>query len=246
MTTLFDPPPIEVPETIDPNKDYHAELVGDGKKYKDDAALARAKAESDAFIKRLENETKALRDALTKAENEVKTRTSLDDFLQKVSQAQNEPPATRSNPDNHADQTVLSEEKITQIVESRLSAKEKASIANSNLRIVTEGLQQALGPNYVQALEAKTQELGLDKETLDNLAKTAPKAFFALIGITAEQKQSIFRQPESSVRSPQSTAGVKNAKYYENLRKTLPASEYWSPRLQNEIFESRKTLGEDF
>ena len=42
--------------TIDPEKDYTAELVGEGKKFKDNKELARSKVESDLFISHLQKE----------------------------------------------------------------------------------------------------------------------------------------------------------------------------------------------
>lgn len=245
MTDLFDPNKlIETTETVDETKDYLAELVGEGKKFADANALAKGKAQSDLFVKRLEAENKQMRDELARQAAELKTRTSLDEFLQKVKEQKE----TGNTPDNQNDQTVLNEEKISQLIETRLTAKEQAAIATANLKTVQEGLVKAYGANYLPNLEARTQELGLSKETLDNLAKTAPKAFFALLGINPDQsKKSVFEAPRGTVNPPHDTHGVtKNYKYYNELRKKLPPDQYWSPAVQNEMFEMAKKMGDEF
>lgn len=247
MTTVFDPNTlIEQIETIDPNKDYHSELVGEGKKFADDAALARAKAESDLFIKRLQDENKKVRDELARQAAELKTRTSLDEFLQKVKDGQTAPTGG-SNPDTKPDQTILNEEKITEIIESRLTAKERTARESANVREVQEGLTKALGGNYVDVLNQKVEELGLDKDTLDALAKRSPKAFFAVLGVTVPAQKTIFNAPNGSVNTPPGhSTGTRNYKYYNELKKKLPADQYYSPAIQNEMFENARKLGDDF
>lgn len=250
MTTLFDPNTlIETPKTVDPNKDYYAELVGEGKPYKDNIAAGRALAEKDLFISRLEAETKAMRDELAKTTSELKTRTSLDEFLEKVKAAQTkEPIETRSSSNNQVDQTVLSEEKIAEIVETRLTAKEHQAQEARNVQTVQEGLVKAFGNDYVPQLVKKASELGVSNEFLDNLAKTAPRVFFATLGIAPDTKpdRTIFNAPNSTVTGHQSGGNIKNESYYRALRKKLPPGEYWSPAIQNEKFEMATKLGQDF
>lgn len=247
--TLFDPNKlVETVETIDDSKDYLTEYVGTGKKFADASALAKAKAQSDLFIKRMETENKAMRDELTRLSGELKTRTSLDEFLEKVRSAQKEPTVTTSNQDNQANEPVLNEEKIAELIETRLTAKERALQASTNLRAVQEGLIKAYGQDYVPVLSKRAQDLGVDKAFLDNLAQTAPKAFFAALGITLENKQSsIFAPPNTVTSSPSSTnSGAKNEKYYQALRKKLSPAEYYAPAIQNEKFEMAKKLGDSF
>lgn len=242
MTDSIFNDPTDFP-TIDPEKDYYAELVGEGKKYKDNLAAGRAIAEKDLFIERLKAETQALREETARQTAELKTRTSLDEFLEKV---KNQP--ARSNvEDPPATQPVaLNEEKITEIVKSHLTAKELADRQIANINTVTEGLKKAFGPNYVKSLEEKTEELGLSKEFLDDLAKKSPKAFFTALGI-ASQTHSVFTPPDSTVNvSGRSQGIVKNYAYYKELKKKLTPAEYYSPALQNEMYEQAKKLGDQF
>lgn len=244
MTTLFDPNDlIETVKTVDPDKDYYSELVGEGKKFTDNLALARAKAESDLFIERLQNENKKVRDALTKSQSELSTRTSLDEFLQKVKDAQTTPIRQDTPPDN----PVLDEDKIAQLIESRLTAKERANLEAGNIRAAQEGLIKAFGQDYVPTLNEKAQELGVSSEFLDNLAKTAPKAFFATLGINPNEQKTIFTPPPNTVIPGRgSNTQAKNYKHYADQRKKLPPEKYYSPEFQNEMFESAKKLGAAF
>lgn len=241
MTTLFDQTTVP---TIDPNKDYYAELVGEGKTYKDNLAAGRAIAEKDLFIERLKAETAAMRDELTKAGNEIKTRTSLDEFLNKVKEAQTSQ-TTRSTENNQGSEpAALTEDKIADIIEQRLKAKDTNDRQNTNIQVVQEGLKKVFGPNFISVLEEKTQELGVTKEFLDNLARTAPKAFFSTLGINPTESRSVFA-PESTISS-KVTGAVKNYAYYQELKKKIGSAEFYSPRVQNEMFEQAKKLGDAF
>src|SRR5688500_15910791 len=78
---------------FDQDKDYFSELVGEDKKFKTPADLARAKAESDAFIERLKQENSGLR-------NELKTRTTMEDFMKTIKESR----PTEQPVDNQAQQ----------------------------------------------------------------------------------------------------------------------------------------------
>jgi len=52
-------PPAE--PLFDPNKNYYEDLVGQDKKFKDNETLAKAKVQSDIFIKHLERQQDELR-----------------------------------------------------------------------------------------------------------------------------------------------------------------------------------------
>lgn len=237
---VFDPT-ASVP-TIDPNKDYYSEYVGEGKKYKDNLAAGRAIAEKDIHIDKVQNEAKALREALTEAERELKTRTSLDEFLSKVKDE-----GTRSKEPNHGSEpATVSEDKINEIITARLTASEKQRVESQNVSVVQSGLAKVFGSNYVPTLEAKAQELGVGKEFLENLAKTSPKAFFNAIGVNPEQSKSVFNAPQGTVNVPLGNSDIKNYAYYQALKKKIPASEYYSAKIQNEMFAQARKLGDEF
>jgi len=232
--------------TIDPNKNYYIELVGEGKKYADEAALARSRVEADAFIERLKSENSGLR-------NELKTRSTLEEVLDKM----NNPPShsnasSSNNQQSESGETALKPEDIARLVDERVVQREQDRRATENLNSVKQLLAQAYGSDYAQKLHDEASSLGLSKEYVNNLAATAPKALFRLLGIdentTQKTNNDLFTPPTSQVRNFPSSSGngsEKTMKHYEALRKSNP-SQYWSPATQNQMHKDAARLGERF
>lgn len=234
---------------VDPNKDWVSEYVGEGKKFKDVSDLARGKAHSDAFIHRLQKEQEELR-------KELNTRIKLEEFMDRMN-SQNSSGANQStqtdgqgNQSNGTASNATSTPDIEQLIEERLAQREAEARAKQNLEISRQKLQEALGQDYQAELEARTESLGLSKEFVANLAKTQPKALFALLGIDGSQKKNddIFAAPRGSVNTSglgQNVNNEKNWAHYEKIRKQNPAV-YWSTQVQNEIHRQAAKLGERF
>src|SRR2546426_10450626 len=82
MTNLLDN--TDLPPEVDPNKDYLAELVGDGKKFKTSQDLARGKFEADQYIEVLKRRQDEMRADYLKISEESKTRATLDDLVKRL------------------------------------------------------------------------------------------------------------------------------------------------------------------
>ena len=235
---------------VDPNKNWLEEYVGEGKKFKDVADLAKGKANSDAFITRLQQETEGLR-------KELNTRIKLEEFMDRMN-SQNSSGANQATQTagqgNQTDGTASSATStpdIERLIEERLAQKAAELIEKQNLEASRNKLQEVFGKDYQADLERRTNELGLSKEFVGNLAKTQPKALFALLGLDVQQQSrrndDIFA-PKSSMNTSglgQSQTSEKNWAYFEKMRKQNPAS-YWSPQVQNEIHRNAERLGERF
>jgi hypothetical protein len=251
MTDLFDAP---TPGNYDASKNYLEELVGDGKKFKTVDDLARGKAESDAFINRLLEEQKQLRDDFNQVRAQLNQRTKLDEFLDKV----NKPDSDTSGSDNNqnsnsggANQAAFDPSKIDEIVDKRLSDKERERQAQSNANFVKEELQKAYGADYVTKLAEVAEDLGLSRERVNQLAATEPKALLRLVGVgqaqnTPQARPDVFSPPKSSgTFVPRVQNTEKNYAFYEDMRKKDP-TRYWSPDVQVEIHKRAMELGEAF
>lgn len=225
---------------VDPDKDYYPELVGEGKKYPSNTELARSRVEADAYIARLEQETSGLRE-------ELSTRLKYEDFLDKLKSAplgSNQQPQIDDDPDTG--KTAITEQELDAIVSNKLKQLKNEETANSNLNLVQQKLQEVYGPNYAQHLKRKTQELDMSESFVQGLAASNPKALFRLLEVDQETKPNLFSAPpKSHVTSTLPKGNTKGDSYYEKLRKEKP-SEYWSPKVQNEIFEQIKLLGEAY
>lgn len=245
----------EKPILVDPNKDYLSEYVGEGRKFKDAAELAKAKAHSDAFIERLQRELNGIR-------SELNTRVKLEELMDRMSTTNTDKhvttQATQTAAENGHDGTAtrnLSPEDIEKVIEQRLAAKEQERRITENVSTVKNRLMAEFGDNYVAELEARTKSLGLSKDFVADIAKREPKALFALLGI--ESVNGSQQKPQNDVfaappRSSMNTAGFsatgtgeKKYEDFEKIRKTDPAR-YWSAPVQNELHRQAMKLGEKF
>jgi hypothetical protein len=219
----------QVPASIPAAED----LVGEGKKFKTVDDLAKGKAESDRFIKQLETELAALRSDLATRQrletliDRLETSDSVDqnDSFQS-NQNGNQSVSGATAQDNGAD--------IERLIEEKLTTREKETTARQNLAQARELLKQHYGSDFVQKLEDRRVALGIDKDVLDSLAKTSPKAFIEMIAPKRTDSQ-VYTPPASKVAAfvPQvgHVSGARDWKYYETLRKSNPDA-YWSSDVQ--------------
>lgn len=241
MTDLFQTNDLP---TIDPEKDYFSEFVGEGKKYADPKAAGRALAEKDLFIERLKRENAGVR-------QELATRASLEDIAKKIDEKVAQPP---QSPPNHGDDRREPEPKAVSPDPKDLEAKiaelinqrERQNALQSNERLVHERLRKAYGDNYQLRVSQEAEKLGVGTDFLSGLAREQPNAFFKLLGVDEE------RRPQQDIPAPQNTfrptGGSTGEKtfygYYDLIRQKDPV-QYWSPRVQNEMMKQLEELGQE-
>jgi hypothetical protein len=234
---------------FDPNKNYLEELVGDGKKFKDVDALARGKAESDAFIENLKLEQKNLREDYQRLLEENKTRTRLEDIIDKLSKAQEKPnddPADTTG-DNRGDtKSGIDPNEINSLIDSKINETRARERAEANLKLVKDKLSETYGSKYPEALRETTEKLGLSTEEINRLAANSPQAVIELMAKATERFD--IAPPQNRVNSSGFTAKkpeVKNYSYFEKMRVEQP-DKYNTPQIQQERWKSARELGEDF
>lgn len=246
MTDLFKEP--DDHQELDQTKDYLAELVGEDKKFKTVADLARAKAEADRFIEQLKQEQAGIR-------QELATRVTLEEFMDRMRSGQpdSQTPDSRSNnqEDTGGGDKPLTLADIERLVEERVSGREQKRTEEANLRTVQEELKKAYGDQYVSKLKETAQSLGMSEDYLGNLAKSAPKAFLKLVGVEGQSRQAaaangLFTPPAGDSRgSGFQPSADKTKSWYDNLRKTDPKT-YWLPATQNQMHKDATRLQERF
>ena len=230
---------------IDPNKDYFAEYVGEGKKFKDERELARAKAEADAHIARVEAENAKFRD-------EMQQSKTIQDFMDQMkSQSSN-----RQEPGNHPGEnetgnagTSVSPEDLDKLINEKLTERQKVERSQTNQTWVMQQLQAKFGREYGQRVSAAAAELGMSKEEMTLLASEKPKAFLRLVDDhqPSAPQQGNFSPPNSRVNTQvdNSQSGVRKYAYYRNLRKQDPRL-YQSARVQAEMHHNAYKQGAAF
>lgn len=232
MTDLY--APVSETPADDEDKDYLAEYVGEGKPFKDERALAKGKAHSDAFIKQLQGELAGLR-------KELDSRLQLEEFLQEVkktppSQVPTPTPVVSNQGTNQGERTEVKAEDIRNLVSETLLMERTKQTQDSNLNFVRQELTKAYGNDFGNKLDQVAKELGLTKEYMTTMASNSPQAFLKLVGTPAAPSRgpADVAPPRSTVSAPSHAAVDKDRERFEKLRKENPR-EYWSPRVQSEI-----------
>lgn len=240
--------------SIDPEKNYLEELVGEGKKFKTPEELARGKAEADATIDFFKNQMDRLRDDYLKERETNTSRAGLEEILNEIKQLKS---ASNTNNDEESgangtdkNEPAFDPNKLQEIVAQQLTAAEQRKQREQNRRIVVEKLQERFGSDYQKALRDQTRRLGLSEEVATQLAETSPAAFLKTLGLDKQDDSDNFAPPRN-----QDNRGSFNQKsgkivpgswrYYEEIRKSDPKL-YWSPKTQTQMLKDSQRLGEAF
>lgn len=221
--------------TIDESKDYVAELIGEGKKFKDISALAKGKAQSDEYIE-------ILKARLDEARKEINTRSSLDSFLEEIKKQKNgvETPPAQAAPPSGTPEKVLDDSELEARLEAMIAKRESQRSNETNLQKVQRVLEDNFGTDANKVINTKSKELGMTLESLQSLATSSPTAFLRLVGASEE------RSPVGGVPTPRTgvnsfhepSTTVKNKAYFDRLKRDNP-KQYWDPKTAGDMVKAR-------
>lgn len=229
-----DQPKVETPN--EPSE-LLGSLVGEGKKFKDAEALAKAKLESDRFIEQIKSENAGLRKEL---EERTKISQALDEIKKRAEQG-NQP---------HDKPAAIDPNEIKDLVKNTLNETVRENTAKQNVLEAERHVIEKLGSKdaALKFITEKARDLGVSGDWLMGVAASNPKALYSVLGLDGTAKQ----QPTSPVspNNPVNTAkkefvpngaGPKagTKEYYDDMRRKEP-NKYWSSAVQNEIFKARK------
>lgn len=240
------------PTSTDPSTSYLEQLVGEGKKYANVEELAKGTFHANGFIDHLKTEQGQLKDELDK-------RMTLEDILSEKQQATD--PTVNPEPVQQVDTppAVPQEEpkdldlgaQIRQIMQEQ----SKADTADKNIETVLDTLMTTYGdPNKARdEVARKAADLGVDRQTLMDVASKSPKAFYELTGLKASSApQSVGTQGDVNTTAletqrPNHGNAPQEGTYahYQALRRENP-KEYFSSKVQNEIMKQALSKGDAF
>jgi len=226
----------------DPNagKDPYAELVGEGKKYKDNAALAKSRIEADKMIETLKGENAQMREEITKlstakpGEDAVK---SLIERIEKATGQNTQPGAT------------LSREDIEKLVREGINTNDAARAQRANYLLSNAELNNHFKGDAATAskhLTDRMAELGVTAETVKQIAESNPKMFKQLFVPSSGHRTVDSSMPASRTGLLPDVGGEeRGAKHYAKLRKEMGAK-FWEPAIQQQRMKDRERLGERY
>jgi len=236
MTDIF--AEVEI-EPVDQNVDYLQELVGDGKKFKTPAELAKGKAEADRYIAHLTSRMDELRD-------ELKTSKNMEQILTEIRSTKtvpnSEPPVV--TPDG---QKVPEESDLETRLEKIIAEREAKKNAESNMTRVQQQLTEAYGDQANLVINQKARELNMTVTDLKSLAVRSPEAFSKLVGIEAPKTPDSFVAPRSTVNSSGqiSHSSVRNKSFYDKMKQSDPIR-YHSQQTTVDMIRDATNLGDRF
>lgn len=212
-------------------------LVGDGKKFSDNEALAKSKIEADAYIEQLKQENAEMR-------KEVNSKAATEEILKEL-EKRNQPPSTPA--DNGLG--VSSPEELADIVRKEIDQTSIENTAKANVleadRFITEKLG---GKDKAKTfLTEKSQELGMPVSWLMEVAAKNPSALYNVIGLDTTQREQTPNKASSlisNVNTEQPNFGDGAPKegtkaFFDGIRKQSK-SKYFTAEVQNAIFKSKK------
>lgn len=238
---------------IDENKDYLAELTGPGgkfdrTKYQSDAdmykAIAKGKAHSDLYVDHLKARHDELRTDWSKMREEYNAGPKLKELIDQLAAKQH---TNVEPPERNDDKPVFDPTQIESLVEAKLSQAEQKRKEEANYKMVESKLKESLGVNYQQVLKQQVDQLGLDKDFINDLARKHPQVLFKTLGLDQQAKENFQTPPQSSQRRDPfapNTPKRTNA-YYQKMRKEQP-SLYRDPKIQDQMFKDALALGDEF
>jgi hypothetical protein len=171
---------------LDPEKDYYNDLVGEGKKFRDNKALAYSKMNADLTIKIKDRMLDDMRRDLEQARIEAASRARVEDLLTKINNPS--PIAPKVTTDETKPEINMTE--LESLVDKRIQQTAIQSKQQENLNMVKSELTKRFGDN----LDNKLKEVGLDGESAAQLAKVNPQLVLKALGVE--------RQPEGTFSAP--------------------------------------------
>lgn len=215
-------------------------FVGEGKKYADNDAVAKALVEKDNFITRLQEEAR-------RKEEDLRTALNVQAFEDRMKALEAAQLTERTEPPVREVTAPVTPVDMEATVQKVLAERERANTRSRNLIDVRDKLVSVYGEDFPSRVKARAAEIGMTLEKLNEMAAETPSAFYALIGMNAPRAADNVTPPATQRNSAatQTVSGVKNNAYYTNLRKTNP-SLYWTPAVQMEEYNELKRQGDAF
>lgn len=233
MTNLLDASDVTIDEPV--NELKFEDLVGEGKKFRDQDAVAKKIVHSDAHIARVEKEAQEMRETIARLQGQVTANdrlASIEDLLRKGEPGS---PAPVINQDNVTPAPTLDETVINRMLDQRDANKRKAD----NVRAVKQKLASAFGQSFPDKVRTAADALGVGVNFLSSVAEENPQAFYRLIGMEdAPRVSPDIVPPRSAIGIPQAVSqqqsGKKDWAYYQKLKASDPKT-YHSVQTQWEI-----------
>jgi len=163
-------------------------------KYKDVPTALDALKHSQEYIPALKSENETLKQEIEQLRQKAQRAEELEQTIDRLGQQQ-EPKEEQQTSQG------LTAEQLQDLLEQKLSEREKAQAAQQNSQQVEQAIRQAYGEKASDVVAQKAKEYGMTAEQLGQWAANSPKAVMALFEIKSSA-QGGKSSPSSSVNIP--------------------------------------------
>ena len=245
---LADLPPTEQEIEFDPTKDYFAELVGEGKKFKTSADIAKKIYHADQTIELMKKRLDQDHAEILRLRNEQETKARLEDLVNQLSNSKEKLSSNNQPTVNEEKKPEVDLKQIESLVLSKIQETDSQRKAQENFESVRAKLIERFGSNYQSAVKEQIDTLGISAEDFDSMARKSPRAVLRTLGLDQQNVEN-FNAPPRTNKMPDifkpRGAEKRSWAYYQNLKKTDPRK--WADRstmiqMQKDAIE----LGEAF
>jgi len=215
-----------------------------GESWKDPEVIAKGKLEADAHITELERQLEEIREDLNKQDYSAQL---LEQLQGKAPDPTKDPVVSNNDGGTTPADTKpeVSEDVLKSLVEKTLTERETANTKQQNIDLVTQQMTEKYGTDAQMVIARKAEELGIQKNRMEELASESPSAFLTLIGEPG------VASPVNLTRGSVNTNGLGQASserdfsFYQKMRREN-RSQYYTPKVQQQMMEDRQRLGDRF
>ncbi len=236
---------------FDETKNYFEDLVGEGRKFKDEKELAKSKVLGDLYIKDIVRQKDELANSYIELKAQYDAQAKLVDLVDRIGDQKRTNNDDTLNVIKNVPDNSIDLDSLDKRFEQLLSKREKVQIENENLKKSQKMLKEGLGDNYVNVIRSRIDDLDLSEEDVNALAKRSPKTLARVLGIELEQKSNtlnMFQSPPVSQRRSDTfkpAVQKRTWSYYQEQKKTNPRI-FLDPKIAIQMHDDHIALGSAF
>jgi hypothetical protein len=235
---------------IDEDKDYYTELVGEGRRFRDNQALAKGKVFADHQVKLLEQKLDELRSDYAELDTNYKARAKLEELIDQLStQQQSSSSEHQKANDVQVQQPEFDPKKVEDLIANQIKAHELSKKQEANVKFVSDKLKEQFGEKSQTVLKQQIESMGLTEDFVRDLARNHPQVLLKTLGFGAPAQQDLFQAPPRSVQRSDpfvpNTQKQRTWSYYQELKKKDPKT-YYDPKTTVQMDKDSQSLGQAF
>lgn len=236
---------------FDETKNYFEDLVGEGRKFRDEKELAKSKVLGDLYIKDIVRQKDELANSYIELKAQYDAQAKLVDLVDRIGDQKRTNNDDTLNVIKNVPDNSIDLDSLDKRFEQLLSKREKVQIENENLKKSQKMLKEGLGDNYVNVIRSRIDDLDLSEEDVNTLAKRSPKTLARVLGIELEQKSNtpnMFQSPPVSQRRSDTfkpAVQKRTWSYYQEQKKTNPRI-FLDPKIAIQMHDDHIALGSAF